>query len=301
MNIKALWITPKTAALDFSNDDASTLSAALAFYAVLSLAPLLVLAVTVLGLLGGDTQRQVIEQTKSLMGPEASRGIDLVLSNAHAHALNATISTLIGLVVLLVSATTVFAQLQYSLNRIFNVRAKRGTVREWLHKRLSSLLMMGGMSVVIMSSIVTSSIISFAFHDAGLILRAANIVVPIAVFTLLFAIMFRILPDVKISARDTWIGGLISGILFFVGSRVIGWYLASQGTQSLYGAAGTLIVLLLWLYYSAAIMFFGAELTQAYASCFGRAITPNESAEWDPSAAGRRECLSGKPEPSKPS
>jgi membrane protein len=251
MNIKALWLTPRAAAL--------------AFYAVLSLAPLLVLA------------------------------------NAHAHALNATISTLIGTVVLLVSATTVFAQLQYSLNRIFNVRAKHGTVREWLHKRLSSLLLMGDMSVVIVSSIVASSIISFAFHHAGLVLRAANIVVPTAVFTLLFAIMFRILPDVKISAGDTWVGGLISGILFYVGSHVIGWYLASQGTQSLHGAAGTLIVMLLWLYYSAAIMFFGAELTQAYASCFGRKIAPNESAERDPNAADRRECSSGEPAQTKPS
>jgi membrane protein len=296
MNIKALWLTPKRATLNFIDDDASTLAAALAFYAILSLAPLLVLAVTVLTLLGGDTRQQVIEQTKSLMGPEAGKGIDLVLAHARARPIDATISTLIGLTVLFVSATTVFAQLQYSLNRIFNVRAKRGTIRGWLHKRFASLLMVAGMGIIIMSSIVASSTISFAFHNAGPILRVVNVIVPVAVFTLVFAIMFRILPDVKISSGDTWFGGLISGILFYIGGHVIGWYLASRVTQSLYGAAGTLVVLLLWLYYSAAIMFFGAELTQAYGACCGREIVPNRFAEWEPSVAGRHESSLQKPE-----
>jgi membrane protein len=282
MNWRGLGSIPKNAVLNFIQDDASTLAAALAFYAILSIAPLLVLTITVLGYLGGETRQQVIDQTKNLMGPEASKGIDLLLANAHARQVDATISTIIGLVVLVLSATTVFGQLQYSLNRIFNVRTRRGAVSAWLHKRFTSILMLTGMGLVILSSIVASSIISFAFQSIGPLLRWVNVVVPIAVFTLVFAIMFRVLPDVKISGGNTWAGGLVSGILFYLGEHGIGWYLAHKGSQSIYGAAGTLIVLLLWLFYSAMIVFLGAELTQAYGFYRGSRIVPNEFAEWDP-------------------
>ncbi len=284
---RAFWDIPKRAGLEFADDDGFTLAAALAFYAMLSLAPLLVLTVTVFGYLGPDTRQQVIEQAKSLIGPEASKGIDLILANAHARRLSVRVSTIVWIVLLLVAATAVFAQLQYSLNRTFSVRTKQGVIERWFHKRFLSLLMVGGLGIVLLASIVASSIVTYTFHNIGLLVRVFYTLAPLLVFTLVFAMMFRILPDVHISWMDTAVGGLITAVLFYIGEYFIGWYLARRSTQSVYGATGSLIILLLWLYYSAVILFYGAELTQAIGNACGREIVPNENAEWDPTRKAR--------------
>ncbi len=285
MNFRAIWQTPKKAVLDFIKDDAFTLAAALAFYAMLSLAPLLVLTLTVLGFLGNATQERIIEQAQSLVGPEAGQGVELLLKNAKAQRVEATASAVIGLAIVVISATTVFAQLQYSLNRIFNVRTKRGAISGWFYKRFMSLLMVFGIGLVIVASVVASSAVAMVFHGKGPVAQIINLLVSLLVFTLIFIIMFQVLPDVKITWRDTVVGGTISGILFVLGQYAIGSYLASGGRGSVYGAAGALVILLLWIFYSSLILFFGAELTQAYAYCVGKEIGPNEFAEWNPEAA----------------
>jgi len=285
MKWRALWQTPRKGLWNFFVDDSFTLAAALAFYAILSLAPLLVLLLTILGFLGSDTQQRIIDQTKYLIGPQASRGVDLLLSNAKAQHVEATASAIIGIVVLLVTGTTVFAQLQYSLNRIFNVRTKRGIVKEWFYKRAVSLLMVAIMGAVVMGSIVAGSIIAFLFPDLGGLWRLVHLGISLVVFTLIFIVMFRVLPDVTITWRDTWVGGTISGVLFVAGNRGISLYLAHSTVGSVYGAAGSLVVLLLWIFYSALIALLGAELTQAYGACCGKEIVPTHFAEWDPDAA----------------
>jgi membrane protein len=252
----------------FLEDNGFTLAAALAFYAILSVAPLLILLITVFGLVGDSTQQQIIQQTEKLIGPQASQGVELILKNARTQRVAATASTIVGLAVLLLSATSVFGQLQYSLNTIFNVRWKRGILTGWLYKRFLSLLTVLAMGIVLLATVVVSSAIA-------------------VVFTMIFVIMFRVLPDVKISWKDTWVGGIITGLLFVVGEYTISEYLRSSGTTSLYGAAGSLVVLLLWIYYSSIILFLGAELTQAYAKCCGHEIVPNDFAEWDPETAER--------------
>jgi membrane protein len=298
MNWKALWQTPKKAVLDFFRDDALTLAAALAFYAMLSLAPLLVLTLTILGFLGDSTQQRVIEQTQNLIGPQASQGVELLLTNAKAQRVEATVSAIIGLAAVILSATGVFGQLQYSLNRIFNVRARRGFVSGWLRKRFASLLMVFGIGAVILASIVVSSVISFVFRGSGPVAQIINLTVSFVVFTLIFVIMFRVLPDVIITWRDTLVGAVISGLLFILGEYAIGKYLGSSGTGSVYGAAGALVILLLWVYYSSIILFLGAELTQAYAYCVGKEIVPNQFAEWTPEAAkAHRKPREREPEP----
>jgi len=285
MKWRAIWQTPRKGIWDFFVDDSFTLAAALAFYAMLSLAPLLVLSLTVLAFLGHNTQQQIINQTKYLIGPQASEGVDLLLTNAKAQQVEATTSAVIGLVTVLITGTTVFAQLQYSLNRVFNVRTKRGILKGWLYKRAMSLLMVAVMGIVVVASIVASSAISLVFQGRGRLWDLVNMGTSTAVFALLFIVMFRVLPDVKITWRDTWVGGTISGILFVVGEYGIGKYLAYSGAGSVYGAAGSLVVLLLWVFYSSLIVLLGAELTQAYGACCGKEIVPDDFAEWDPGAA----------------
>lgn len=285
MKWRVLWQTPKKGIWDFFVDDSFTLAAALAFYAMLSLAPLLVLSLTILGFLDYRTQQQIIDQTKYLIGPEASEGVDLLLTNAKAQRVEARISTIIGLAGGLITATTVFAQLQYSLNRVFNVRMKRGIIRGWVYKRAISLLMVLAMGAVVVGSIAASSGLSLVFRDKSPLLDRINLAISVVVFTIIFIVMFRVLPDVKITWRDTWIGGTISGVLFVIGEYGIGKYLAYSGAKSVYGAAGSLAVLLLWAFYSALIVLLGAELTQAYGACCGKEIVPNDFAEWDPDAA----------------
>jgi len=270
-------------------DDGFTLAAALAFYAILSLAPLLVLALTILGFLGESTQQRVIEHVENLIGSQAAPGVEALLKNAKAQRLEASVSAAIGLVFLIISATGAFGQLQYSLNRIFNVRTKRSIMKGWLYKRFMSLLMVLAISIVIIGSLVVNSIISFVFQGRGPSAAIISFATSFVVFTLIFVIMFRVLPDVKMTWGNTWIGGVISGILFIVGEYGISRYLASSGTSSVYGAAGSLVILLLWIYYSSLILFLGAEMTQAYAECCGVEIVPNEFAEWDPKAVKAHE------------
>jgi membrane protein len=289
MNMKwrAIWQTPKDAVYNFFMDNGFTLAAALAFYAILSVAPLLILLITVFGLVGDSTQQQIIQQTEKLIGPQASQGVELILKNAKTQRVGAAASTIVGLVVLLLSATSVFGQLQYSLNAIFNVRWKRGILTGWLYKRFLSLLMVIAMGIVLLATVVVSSAIAVVLRDSGRTAQIIDLIVSVVVFTMIFVIMFRVLPDVRISWKDTWVGGVISGLLFVVGEYAIGEYLRSSGTTSLYGAAGSLVVLLLWIYYSSIILFLGAELTQAYAKCCGHEIVPNDFAEWDPETAER--------------
>lgn len=285
MKWRAIWQIPKKGIVDFIQDDPFTLAASLAFYAMLSLAPLLILVLTALAFLDDIAQQRIIDQTMFLIGPEAGAGIELLLRNARAQRLEATTSAVISLGVILVTSTTVFVQLQYCLNRVFNVRTKRGFIKGWFYKRAMSFLLVLGMGAVVVASVVASSAVSLVFQGRGVVLDIINLAISLVIVTLIFIIMFRILPDVKITWRETWIGGAISGILFVVGEYAVGRYLAHSGVRSIYGAAGALVVLLLWIFYSAMIVLLGAELTRAYGACCGRTIVPTEFAEWDPHAA----------------
>lgn len=297
MNWRAIWQVPKQGVYGLIEDDGFTLAAALAFYAILSVAPLLILLITVFGYVGESTQQRIIAQTEELIGPQASQGVELIINNAQAQRIAATFSAIVGLIVLLVSATTVFGQVQYSLNRIFNVRPKRGLVTGWLYKRFLSLLMVIAIGIVLVVAVVITSAISLIFRDSGPAAQIIDLIISTVIFTLILVIMFRVLPDVKMSWKDTWVGAAISGLLFVVGEYGITEYLRSSGTTSVYGAAGSLVVLLLWIYYSSIIFFLGAELTQAYAKCCGHEIVPNEFAEWDPETAYRLRQQQEHPEP----
>ncbi len=285
MKCKAILHLPIQALWDFLEDNGFTLAGALAFYAILSVAPLMVLAVAVFGHLSPTTEQRMVAQTEMLIGPEASQGVELIVRNARMQRFAASFSAGASLVILVFSATSVFAQLQYSLNTIFNVRPKRGIVAGWLYKRFLSLLMVIVLGLVLIATVAASSVISVIFRAGSPATHTIDLLVSLAVFTVVFVIMFRILPDVEISWRDTWVGGTISGLLVVAGEYAIGRYLQSSAGVSIYGVAGSLMVLLLWIYYSSLIFFYGAEFTQAFAKCCGDPIVPTKFAEWTPEMA----------------
>jgi len=285
MSLRTVWKALKQALWGFLADNAFTLAAALAFYAIFSAAPLLVLLTTVLGFLSEPMQQRILEQANSLVGPDASQGVALLLEHARARHLDATVSAIAGLGAAVLTATAVFGQLQYSLNLIFNVRAKRGYVTGWFYKRLLSLLMVVAMGVVLVASVIISSVVDVLFSGQHPLLSAANLLSYLVVYTLIFVIIFKVLPDVRISWGDTWVGGSMTAVLFLAGEYGTSMYFAHRAIESVYGAAGSLAILLLWVYYSALILFFGAELTQAYGMCCGKEIVPSKFADWAPEAA----------------
>jgi membrane protein len=273
----------KQAASDFVEDDALTLAGALAFYAALSLAPLVVLLLTASAFLGEGTSERVIAEAESMIGPEAGQGLRLVIDSAQQQKDMASLAGLISLGLLLVSATGVFAQLQYSLNRIWHVRVRSGSgVWAWLRKRLLSLGMILAIAFLLLVSLVLDTALRLVLPDSGRIWQAVSLGVSLLVFTMLFALMFKYLPDVEIRWKSVWVGAVATAVLFALGKFLISLYLGRSTVASSYGAAGSLVVLLLWVYYSALILFFGAELTRAYARHFGERIQPAEHAEWLP-------------------
>jgi membrane protein len=275
------WVTIKTAARNFGRDNVMILSAALAFFSMLSLAPLLVLLLTVTGWLGPDTQQRVVERAESLVGPQASEMIGTVMQKVQGQQNLASTAAIIGLIGTLIAATGAFTHLQYSLNRIFKVRLKKekGFIFTWLWTRLLSLLMILAIAAVLIASVVVASAISMVFAQGGVVWKVVNLVVSAAVFSLAFMLMFKVMPDVRLSWGSALMGGIITGLLFLAGQYGISEYLARAGAGSAFGAAGSLAVLLVWMFYSAVVIFVGAELTHAYVSCCGKQVTPDRHAE----------------------
>lgn len=287
----------KRAGKEFSEDYATMLAAATAFYAALSLAPIIMLLIWTAGLLGQGTQEQLIDQITTTVGQQSGEAIRLIIRNASGRPDVATFAGLISIAALIFSATTLFAQLQSAMNIIWDVRPKPGSgVGGWIRKRLITLGVMLLMAVLLLASVIASSALSGLAQSArGTVAGGdwtwwwVNLAASIIVYGLLFAVAFKILPDVQIGWRATWFGAFLTAVLFAVGKMLLGLYIANSARWAAYGAAGSIIVLLVWVYYSAIIFFFGAELTQVWARMQGEAIAPAEHAEWaeaKPATAG---------------
>jgi len=269
----------------FVEDGALRLAAGIAFYSVLSLAPMLLLVVWVAGgLWHADPVRdEIVRQVDDLMGSEGARVVRDVMD--HALPTNGDSAAWLGLGMLLFGATTVFAQLQYSLNRVWNVQVRRGA-QMWhvVRVRLISLGLILGAGVILLGSLVASSAMSlrvsrFVLFGSPRLSHLANLVISFVVLTLVFATIFKVLPDVKIAWRDVWVGAALTSVLFGIGKEMIGSYLARSLIASAYGAAGSLVVLLLWVYFDSILLLAGAEFTQVFARMRGRSIEPKAHAE----------------------
>jgi len=274
--MRNLWKIIKQAVTDFFADDSLTLAAALAFYTILSLAPIAVLLVVAAGFIGQDTVNSAVSQADQLMGPAVSGTLDTVIRQAQEQRTTGTWSAILSLGVVLFTALGAFVQLQYSMNRIWGIQSKgKSAVWDWVRKRLLSLLLLFLIAVLLLGSVVLSSVLRAIFPNFTWLNSLASFII----FLVLFALMFKYLPDAKITWRDVWVGAFITSILFTVGIWVIGLYLGSRGAGSPYGAAGSLVVFVLWVYYAALILFFGAEITQAYSFVYGKRIEPAEYAK----------------------
>lgn len=266
------------AVADWIEDKASQMGAALAFYSALSLAPLMVLALGLAALVfDRDTATtQMRSQMTALVGTEGAQAINAMIENAQQLQLG-TVASLLALVTLLVGASGVFGQLQDAMNVIWDVPAKpRSGWWELLRSRFLSFAMVLGTGFLLLVSLILSTVISgiggwLETRWPGLepLTQAANAAATFLMVTLLFAMIFKLLPDTRVAWRDVWAGAMLTAALFTLGKALIGLYLGRSAIGSAYGAAGSLVVLLVWIYYSAQILFFGAELTQAYARRVG--------------------------------
>jgi membrane protein len=254
-------------------DNAPSMGAALAFYSAFSLAPLLIIASAVAGVVFGATQARsaVVEQFRELIGPIGAESVERLL-NATANLGTGLLATLVGIVLLLIGASSVVVELQNDLNRIWRApKRDRSGYTTMIRTRLIAFGLILGFGFLLLVSLVVSVGLaalvqhSRMFAQQGLVLHALNMVLSIGAYTVLFAMLFKFLPNASLSWRDVWRGACVTAVLFSLGQLGIGYYLGRSATTSAYAAAASLLVLLLWLYYAAQIFLFGAEFTWVYA------------------------------------
>jgi membrane protein len=277
---------------DWSEDKAPRLGAALAYYTVFSIAPLIVIVIAVAGIWFGHdaAQKQIMTQVGGLVGEQGAEGIGAMLEAANKPR-EGIIASVLAIITLIFGATGVFVQLQDALNTIWEVKPKPGRgIMGFIRQRLLSLAMVFGIGFLLLVSLVMSAGLAAAgkwlegsMPGGEEVWHVVNFIVSFLVVALMFTLMFKYLPDVKVAWRDVWLGGAITALLFTIGKFALGMYLGKSSVASAYGAAGSLVIVLLWVYYSAQILFFGAEFTQVYANKFGKRLEPAENAMWAPS------------------
>lgn len=268
----------KTAFQEFSEDRAAVLAAALAFYGILAVAPVLLLVVAASSFLGVDAQDGFLEQLREATGPEAADAVAAIMKNTAQRQGTGIIATIIAFGAMLFATANIAGQLRASLNQIWDVEATPPSIWSMVLKRVGSLALLLLIGVLMAISLSVTTALQSLLSDAGAIWQVLSVLLDVVIFTGLFALVYRYLPDVKISWRDVGVGALVTALFFILGKFGISIYLARSGVASAYGAAGSLIVILLWIYYSFLILFFGAEITQAYAAEYGRELAPEEHA-----------------------
>ena len=274
MKTAGVWDLTKATFSEWLADHAPRLGAALAYYTMLSVAPLLVVATTVAGLVFGKeaARGELVKQMSNMVGPKEAAALQTMLQNAY-HPTQGIIASVIGGIVLLLGAAGVFVELRSSLNVIWGAEAKPvGGVWGFLRTRLLSFLMILAIGFLLLLSLMLSTALTGLAHFVGaphILFRVLDFVVSLGVITVLFALIFKFLPDVHVSWKDVWLAALLTSVLFTIGKFLLGLYLGNTSVGSTYGAAGSLAVCLSWVYYSAQILFFGAEFSQVYANRWG--------------------------------
>ena len=278
---------------EFGDDKVPRLGAALSYYTIFSMAPLILIAIAVAGLVFGHqaAQGQVFDQLKTVMGPSTAATVQEMVQNA-GKPKSGTIATIIGVITLLLGASGVFGQLKDALNTIWDVTPKKTAgIMGLIRDRFLSAAMVFGIGFLLLVSLVVDAMLAAlgkygSQHLPGgeAIWHLLSLVVSFVVITALFAMIFRFLPDLKIEWGDVWLGAAFTSFLFVIGKFALGLYLAKSAVGSSFGAAGSLVVLLIWIYYSAQIVLFGAEFTQVYARAEG-SVAESDAAQKKKDAA----------------
>lgn len=278
----------KDSAEAWSDDKCSRLAAALSYYTIFSIAPLVVLAIAVAGMVFGQeaASNRLFYEIRGLVGDQGAEAIQAMVTAVHKEG-GGVVATVVGLGTLLLGASGAFAQLQDALNTIWQVQPKPGQgVKAFLRHRLLSFSMVLVIGFMLLVTLVISAALSglSGWLDGFLpfppaLLQALNFAISFGATSLLFTLIYKVLPDVTVKWRDVWIGGAVTALLFSLGRYGIGLYLGRASVGSAYGAAGSLVIILLWIYYSTQILFFGAEFTKVYANAYGSHIVPSPHAE----------------------
>src|SRR3982074_3216047 len=281
-----MWKLSKSTVLAFIEDEALSRGAAIAFYTVTSIAPILLIVVAVAGLVFGREAAQgaITAQLGGLMGQQTADVLQSAVAGAGEKA-SGVLATIIGIATLVATASGVFGEMQSALNAIWKAKPEGTTVSRLIRARAASLGLVAALGfLLIVSLVVSAGLPAFGnYLDSILpfgkvILSASNTVISVALISVLFAAIYKILPDRHLEWRDGTVGAVVTGILFTIGKSLIGWYIGSSAVASSFGAAGALLVLLLWVYYSAQIFLLGAEFTKVYASSHGSAsVRANDS------------------------
>lgn len=278
----------KSTVSGFMNEDCLKYSASLSYYTIFSIGPILVLMISLAGIFFGEDaiQGKVFSEMRGLVGPSAARQIQEVITNLKLSG-KSNFALIASIITLVIGATTVFGDIQNSINRIWHVRAKpkRGWLKLITDRLLSSSLVVGLGFLLMVTLVVNGIILAFTdrlqvyFPDITVFfMNAVNFALSFGIIFILFGIIFRTLPDVKIEWKTVRTGALFTALLFVIGRYAIGLYLESSGTESTYGAAGALVLILLWVYYTAAILYFGAVYTRENAIANGIPIKPADYA-----------------------
>jgi membrane protein len=285
--LRKYFVLLRTALYEFIADDALSHGAAIAYYTVTSMAPVLLIVVAIAGLAFGREAAQgaIVEQLSGLMGSQSAQVLQSVVQNAGNHG-SGRIATIIGAVTLLITASGVFGEIQSSLNVIWKVAPTESVVSRWVRARLVSLGLVATLGFLLLVSLVISTALSAAstwlngvLPELHLILQVANFCLSLLTVTLLFGAVYKVLPDKPLGWADVGVGALSTAILFTLGKFLISLYIGSSTIASSYGAAGALIVILIWVYYSAQIFLFGAEFTKVYSNARKRPPAEREEAD----------------------
>lgn len=287
MKKPSVWGLIKDTFISWDEDRAPRLAAALSYYTIFALAPLLIIAIAMAALFFDEAQvrTSILEELGGLIGPSGRQAIEAMIEGARQPT-TGTIATIIGVITLLVAAGGLFGQLQDALNTIWEVQPKPGRgIWGIIKDRFFSFAMVLGTGFLLLVSLListglaaTGKLVAGEAYGQTLMWRGISLVVSFGVTSLLFALIFKVLPDAKVRWRDVWIGAIVTSALFSLGRFLISWYLGQAATESTYGAAGSLVALLIWIYYSTQILFLGAEFTQVYAQAYESDIKPTKDA-----------------------
>ncbi|MGB3535816.1 MAG: YihY/virulence factor BrkB family protein [Microcoleaceae cyanobacterium] len=287
MNFNRIWKLLKQAVKEWQQDKVPILAAALAYYMLFSIAPMLIIVIAVVGFIVGESvaRQEVIEQMEGLIGADAAESVRMVIQNQFKPASN-IIATVVAILTVIFGATTVVVQLKQALNMIWDVAAKPGQgVKGFIVTRIKSILMIMGIGLILLLSLILSAVLTGVggileqnLPVPSIVWSLADNLISVLLMTLLFGQIYRVLPDVEIAWKDVLVGSVITAILFTLGKAGISLYLGTSSVGSAYGAAGSLVIFLMWMFYSAQIFLFGAELTKVWARTYGSKIRPDENA-----------------------
>ena len=289
-NIKTIFNFIIKLGKEFGQDNVTKYSASLAYYTVFSLAPLIVIIVSISGFLFGREamQGEIYQQLKGLVGNDAALQIQQNIRNIHLSG-DTPVATIISIAVLLMGSTAIFGEIQDSLNKIWGLKVKsKGVWWKVILNRVLSFSVVISMGFLLIVSLIINALVTGLRKwlldnisvTTEIIVSAVDLLLSLSITTMIFAVIFKVLPDARIKWKDVIYGALFTSILFMLGKYGIAYYIGQSDFASLYGAAGSIIIILVWSYYSSVILFLGAEFTKVYASDFGGKIFPNDYSVW---------------------